>query len=471
MKNIGLYPCVQADTDGTSVVSQAGGVLLVEAARAAGLDRALSAALSPWRKPMAIHDPGKVITDLALTLALGGDCLADVALLRAEPAVFGQVASDPTVSRTIDALAADAPQALKAIGSARAATRARAWKLAGAHAPDHDASADRPLIVDLDATLVTAHSEKELAAPTFKRGFGFHPLWAFVDHGQAGTGEPLHCLLRKGNAGSNTAADHIAVVKAALAQLPGHRPGTRPGRKVLIRTDGAGGTHDFVNWLVSQRLSYSVGFTLPDTFAASLATMPKDGWTPAYDGDGQVREGAWVADVTGLLNLQSGPNPWPVGMRVIVRKERPHPGAQLRITDADGMRVTAFATNTIRGQLADLELRHRRRARCEDRIRVAKDTGLRNLPLHEFTQNQIWCAIVALAVELTAWLQLLTLSGQHEHPARRWEPKRLRLRLFSIAGRLAEHARGRRLHLSTHAPWADLLTQMITTLQALPAPG
>ena len=207
MKNIGLYPCVQADTDGTSVVSQAGGVLLVEAARAAGLDRALSAALSPWRKPMAIHDPGKVITDLALTLALGGDCLADVALLRAEPAVFGQVASDPTVSRTIDALAADAPQALKAIGSARAATRARAWKLAGAHAPDHDASADRPLIVDLDATLVTAHSEKELAAPTFKRGFGFHPLWAFVDHGQAGTGEPLHCLLRKGNAGSNTGPD------------------------------------------------------------------------------------------------------------------------------------------------------------------------------------------------------------------------------------------------------------------------
>ncbi len=280
MKNIGLYPCVQADTDGTSVVSQAGGVLLVEAARAAGLDRALSAALSPWRKPMAIHDPGKVITDLALTLALGGDCLADVALLRAEPAVFGQVASDPTVSRTIDALAADAPQALKAIGSARAATRARAWKLAGAHAPDHDASADRPLIVDLDATLVTAHSEKELAAPTFKRGFGFHPLWAFVDHGQAGTGEPLHCLLRKGNAGSNTAADHIAVVKAALAQLPGHRPGTRPGRKVLIRTDGAGGTHDFVNWLVSQRLSYSVGFTCPTPSRPAWRRCPRMAGAP-----------------------------------------------------------------------------------------------------------------------------------------------------------------------------------------------
>lgn len=468
MKSIGLYPRVQTDTDGTAVVSQAGAVALVQTARAAGLDWLLSAALAPWRKPLAVHDPGKVITDLALTLALGGDCLADIALLRAEPAVFGLVASDPTVSRTIDALAADAPRALKAIDTARAAARARVWKLAGAHAPDHAITAEHPLIIDLDATLITAHSEKEQAAPTFKRGFGFHPLWAFCDHGAQGTGEPLTCLLRKGNAGSNTAADHIAVVKAALAQLPGHKPGRRAGRKILIRTDGAGGTHDFLDWLVSQRLSYSVGFTLPDSFAQTLDKMPAQGWTPAYDGDGQVRDGAWVADVTGLLDLHSGPNPWPAGMRVIVRKERPHPGAQLRITDADGMRITAFATNTARGQLADLELRHRRRARCEDRIRNSKDTGLRNLPLHDFSQNQIWCAIVALAVELTAWMQMLTLTG---HDARRWEPKRLRLRLFSIAGRLADHGRTRRLHLSTHAPWAELLIDMITKLHALPAPG
>jgi hypothetical protein len=168
--------------------------------------------------------------------------------------------------------------------------------------------------------------------------------------------------------------------------------------------------------------------------------MPKNkDWTPAYDGDGRVRDGAWVADVTGLLDLKS----WPVGMRVIVRKERPHSGAQLRITDADGHRVTAFATNTTRGQLADLELRHRRRARCEDRIRVTKDTGLRNLPLHDFTQNQIWCAIVALAVELTAWMQMLSLAG---HDARSWEPKRIRLRRFSVAGRLAQHSRTLRLH-------------------------
>jgi hypothetical protein len=464
VKRIGLYPRVHADTSGAGVVSQAGGVALVETVRVAGLDRALSTALARWHKPLARHDPGKVITDLAVALALGGDCLADVALLRAEPAVFGPVASDPTVSRTIDALAADAARALKAIDSARATARARVWALAGERGPDHDMDADHPLIIDTDATLVTAHSDKELAAPTFKRGFGFHPLWSFADHGSQGSGEPLAVLLRAGNAGSNTAADHIAVVRAALAQLPGRRSGTRPGRKVLIRADAAGCTHEFLNWLVSQRLAYSVGFTLPDSFAATLALIPAEAWTPAYDADGEAREGAWVAEVTGPLELSS----WPAGMRVIIRKERPHPGAQLRLTDVDGHRVTAFATNTTRGQLADLELRHRRRARCEDRIRNSKDTGLTNLPLHDFAQNQIWCAIVALAVELTAWLQMLALAG---HDARRWEPKRLRLRLFSIAGRLAQHGRQRRVHLSTHAPWATLLAKMIDRLQAIPAPS
>jgi hypothetical protein len=445
-------------------VSQGGGVALVEAARASGLDRALSAALSPWRKPMAVHEPGKVICDLAIALAVGGDCLADVAVLRAEPTVFGLVASDPTVSRMVDALAAAAPAALRAIDAARAAARASVWRAAGEHAPDAEIAADRPLIIDLDATLITAHSDKQQAAPTFKRGFGFHPLWAFADHGVKGTGEPLSFLLRAGNAGSNTAADHISVTRQALRQLPGHRRGRRAGRKVLVRTDAAGCTHDFVDWLVGQRLSYSLGFTLPTDFAATLQTMPSEAWTPAYDGDRMPRDGAWVADVTGRLDLSA----WPAGMRVIVRKERPHPGAQLRITDADGHRITAFATNTQRGQLADLELRHRRRARCEDRIRNAKDTGLTNLPLHEFTQNQIWCAIVALAVELIAWMQMLSLTG---HDARRWEPKRLRLRLFSVAGRFATHGRTHHLHLSAHAPWADLLAEMITTLQSLPAPG
>jgi hypothetical protein len=466
-KRSGFYPRVQVGAAGAGVVSSAGGLLVTEAIRVSGLDRALSQALAPWRKPTAVHDPAKVLTDLAVTLALGGDCLADVAVLRAEPAVFGPVASDPTVSRTITALAADAARVLRAIQAARAAARARVWSLAGEHAPDRWINAEQPLAIDIDATLVTAHSEKEQAAPTFKRGFGFHPLWAFVDHGPSGSGEPLAVLLRPGNAGSNTATDHITVAREALSQLPGHRPGTRPGRRVLIRTDAAGATHEFVNWLVSQRLSYSLGFTLPADMGEKLSLIPDHVWVPAYDADGQVRDGAWVAEVTGLLDPVTLAK-WPKGMRVIVRKERPHPGAQLRITDVDGHRITAFATNTNKGQLADLELRHRRRARAEDRIRVAKDTGLTNLPLHGFTQNQLWCALVALACELTVWMQLLAFTDEE---ARRWEPKRLRLRLFSTAARLVRSGRRLTVHLPRHGPWTWLALTGITRLRRLALPG
>jgi hypothetical protein len=150
-------------------------VLVTETVRVTGLDTELSKALGPWRRPLAAHDPGKVLLDLAVTLVLGGDALADIALLRSEPGLFGQVASDATVSRAITALAADADESLAAIDRARAAARSRAWALAGTHSPAHDTSARNPLVIDLDATLVTAHSDKEQAAPTFKRGFGFHP--------------------------------------------------------------------------------------------------------------------------------------------------------------------------------------------------------------------------------------------------------------------------------------------------------
>jgi hypothetical protein len=462
VKRSRFYPRVRVDTSDVPAVGQAGGVLLTDTVATAGLDAALSGALGPWRKPLAIHDPGKVVLDLALTLALGGDCLADIAMLRAEPGVYGRVASDPTVSRTIDALAADAPAALKAINTARAAARTAVWERAAEHAPDHGTDAAAPLVIDIDATLVTSHSEKEQAAPTFKRGYGHHPLCSFVDHGPAGNGEPLSILLRAGNAGSNTAADHITVARQALAQLPGHRPGTRPGRKILIRTDGAGASHKFLDWCHGQRLSYSIGFGLPDNTAELLKQIPAEVWTPAYDANDQIRDGAWVAEFTGLLDLTG----WPPGMRVIARKERPHPGAQLRITDADGLRITAFATDSTSGQLPALELRHRRRARAEDRIRCAKDTGLTNLPLHDFAQNQIWCAIVALACELTAWMQMLALVGTS---ARRWEPKRLRTRLFTVPAILARTGRRRLLHLADHHPWAAVVHAAVGRLRAFTA--
>jgi hypothetical protein len=424
--------------------------------RATGLGRGLSDGLARWRAPRAVHDPGKIIADLAAAVALGGDCLADIAVLREQPELAGPVASDPVVSRLVSALAGDLPRALKAIRAARAAARERAWTLAGDNAPGADGGL---VTIDLDATIVIAHSEKEQAAPTWKKTFGHHPMTAWADHGAEGGGEPLAIVLRPGNAGSNTAADHIETACLALAQLPRHLR-----RKVLVRADSAGGTHEFLKWLTarSRRQHYSVGMTITAEIQEAILKAPAAAWTPAYDGDGEMREGAWVADITGLLDLDG----WPAGMRVIVRKERPHPGAQLRFTDTDGHRFTCLATDAKRGQLADLELRHRRRARCEDRIRCAKDTGLRNLPLKGFAQNQLWCEIVALACELLAWMQMLALAGD----ARRWEPKRLRLRIFAVAGQLVRGGRRLRLRLAERWPWATQATTAITILQALP-PG
>ena len=455
MKNSARTARVAVSADGRGLVSQAGAVLLWETMRVTGLGRGLSQGLGRWRALRAVHDPGKIVADLAAAVALGGDCLADIAVLREQPGLAGPVASDPVVSRLVSVLAGDLSRSLKAIRAARAAARERAWSLAGDAAPGAGGGL---VTVDLDATIVVAHSEKEQAAPTWKKTFGFHPMTAWADHGDGGNGEPLALVLRTGRAGSNTAADHIEATKLSLAQLPRHQR-----RRALIRTDSGGGTHGFLTWLTapSRRLHYSAGMTITEDMQAAIFKVPATAWTPACDGDGQARDGAWVADITGLLDLSG----WPAGMRVIVRKERPHPGAQLRFTDIDGHRFTAFATDAKRGQLAGLELRHRQRARCEDRIRCAKDTGLRNLPLKGFAQNQVWCEIVALACELLAWTQLLALAGT----ARRWEPKRLRLRLFAVAGRLARGGRRLRLRLAEHWPWAAEITAAVTRLQALPS--
>ncbi|MFD4407594.1 IS1380 family transposase [Nocardia sp. NPDC058499] len=457
-ESMSWYPSVKIEDGGAPVVSQAGAGLLLRIVEKTGLIRELSERLSPWRRSGAVHDPGKIVSDLAVMLALGGDCVSDLALLRTEPGVFGAVASDPTVSRLITVLAGDSRKALAAIASARARARAQAWKSAGAHAPDHGIDASAPMVIDLDATLIEAHSDKQHAAPTFKRGFGFHPLWAFIDHGGTGTGEPAAVMLRPGNAGSNTAHDHKQLLADALAQIP-QVDRWRVGRKVLVRADSGGGTHEFLEYCHRRRVQYSVGFVLTDDIVTALDDLGADDWLPARDADGETRPGAWVAEVTDQADLPG----WPPGMRLVVRKERPHPGAQLRFTDHEGMRLTAFVTNSTAGSLPELELRHRRRARCEDRIRAAKDTGLRNLPLHGYNANRIWTAIIALAMNLTAWTQTLALHG---HTARRWEPKTLRLRLFSIPARLTRHARRVHLRLPAHNPWTGLALTAFTRLAA-----
>ena len=205
---------VGVESGGESLISSAGAALLLKSAQVSGLAKELSRALSPWRPARSVHDPGKTVLDLAVTIALGGDCLADAAVVRAQPELFGAVASDPTISRLIDTLGEDSAAVITAIRGARAAARATVW---GHRSPVPRAD---PVIIDLDATLITAHSEKEGATPNFKHGFGFHPLLAFVDHGDGGTGEPLVGMLRPGRANANTAADQIAVLDAALAQLP-----------------------------------------------------------------------------------------------------------------------------------------------------------------------------------------------------------------------------------------------------------
>jgi hypothetical protein len=379
VKDKGLRPRLSVIAGGASLVSHAGATLLVETARRSALAREVSRRLGPWRRPLATHDPGKVVLDLAVAVALGGDAAADIAVLRAQPGVFGRVASDPTVSRLIARLAEDAEDVLAAINAGRAAARERVWQIAGA--PTQQGQ----VVIDLDATLVTAHSDKQDATRTWKKTYGFHPLLGYVDHGgmdhHGGGGEPVAELLRPGRAGSNTAADHVQVLDAALAQVPAPlRVPDADGRvKVLVRTDAAGATKEFAAHLDRTGVEFSVGASFAHLdVATALAALPKGAWTPAYQARKpraaeqgvqiEPRDGAWVAEVTGLVDLSG----WPTGTRLILRKERPHPGAQLRTTDADGMRITGFLTNTGHGgpnrQLADLELRHRRHARIEDRM-------------------------------------------------------------------------------------------------------
>jgi Transposase DDE domain group 1 len=442
---------VGVESGGESLISSAGAALLLKSAQVSGLAKELSHALSPWRPARSVHDPGKTVLNLAVTIALGGDCLADAAVIRAQPELFGAVASDPTISRLIDTLGEDSAAVITAIRGARAAARATVW---GHRSPVPLAG---PVIIDLDATLIAAHSEKEGATPNFKHGFGFHPLMAFVDHGDGGTGEPLVGMLRPGRANANTAADQIAVLDAALAQLP------EPLRsRVLVRGDSGSGVQPLLWHVHDLGLAYSVGFSARQPVQDALAALPKQAWRAALDPDGHPRDGAQVAELTRWMPpTLTG---WPPGMRIIARRERPHPGAQLHITDDDGWRITVFATNTVGGRIADLEVRHRLRARAEDRIRGLKDTGMTNLPLQAFTKNQIWLELACLAYELLTWTQLLAF---HDQPARTWEPKRLRLRLLAVAAHLITTGRRRILRLSKRWPWTDLITTGHQRLVAL----
>jgi hypothetical protein len=439
---------VTADGD-ENTVSHAGAALLAETADRVGLTAALSAGLGGLRRRRGGHDPGRVIRDLAVMLADGGDALCDLRTLRDQPALFGAVASDSTAWRVIDQIAEVG--LLDALRAARATARARVFELGGGPAG--------PLVIDIDATLVTAHSDKDGTGGTYKGGFGFYPLLGYLDcpDGEAG-GMALAGQLRPGNAGSNDARDHIAVLADALEQLPLEQVETET---IVMRTDSAGQTHELLDFCHDGNLRFSVGYELTEPVRKAILALGEDAWMAALDADGQPRENGQVAELTDHLDLTG----WPDGARVIVRRERPHPGAQLSFTDHDGHRFQAILTDQPDDDIAALERRHRARARVEDRIRAAKDCGLANLPFRDFDANAVWVEIVMLAQDILYYTQTLTLDGE----LARCEPKRLRYRLLHTAGRLAFHARAAVLRLPRAWPWANDLAAAFARLAALPA--
>ena len=475
---------LSVEVAGRGVVSHTGSVALRALADRTGLTAQLSAATAR-RGFVPVHDRGRILADLAVAIADGARVMSDLAVLRDQGELFGPVASGPTLWRTLDAL--DAGQRDR-VGAARAKARRHVWdQIAARHgvipaSVVADGDLGRTVVVRLDATLVIAHSDKEQAGATFKRTWGLHPLTAWCDN----TRESLAAKLRPGSAGSNTTADHIEVLTAAIAQIP-----ARHRRDLLITCDGAGATKDLLRHVTGLnkpgwRTEYSVGFDLDTRARAAIERVPASAWQPALDEDGQARDPdqAAVVELTGLLREQPAAlggdqlKTWPKDMRVIVRRERPHPGAQLSLfEEADGYRYQLFATNTPAqpglgrsarlGQIAFLEARHRAHARVEDCIRNAKNTGLGHLPSANFEINQAWLLAAGIAADLLAWLRLLALTGTLASA----EPKTLRYRLLHVAARLVRGQRRRKIRIPTTWPWADQLHNALTTALTLPRPA
>jgi hypothetical protein len=479
---------------GQGVVSHAGLALLRHLADKTGLTGGLARALASAR--LLVHDRGRVLADLACSIADGARVISDFRVMADQRELFGLVASVPTAWRTLKEIAVGGPRADRGIIAAVNTARRQAWAQAVAR---HGALpgvrlADKTLeqvtCIRLDATVTFAHSDKELAEANFK-GYGHHPLLAACDN----TAEPLAWMLRRGSAGSNTAADHITVVDAAIAALP---PGFR--RRLMITVDGAGASHGLVAHLdklaarPGHQLIYSVGWALGEREKTALRLVPQQAWQIAIDARGQVRErradeacgngqcahrACWVeeAHVTELTSLlREGPGGdqlkgWPQPMRVFARRERPHPGAQLTLFEAqDGWRYSLWATSrpaTTRGwlgQCAYIDAAHRVQARVEDVIRTGKDTGLGHLPSFDFAVNAAWLTASMIACILLAWLKLLALDGD----LAKAEPKTLRYRLLHAAARLVRGSRKRHLKIQATWPWADAITTAWRRIDALP---
>jgi Transposase DDE domain group 1 len=452
---------VRVTADGEGVVSHAGAELMRELAGYTGLIDAWDRALLGTYQAMPTHFPGSVLADLAVAIVDGADSISDLKSLREQPGLFGPVASTPTAWRVLDRVS---EAHLPLLRAGRAQARAAAWE-AGA-APDRS----EELFLDIDATVVVAHSEKEWAAPTWKKTFGFHPLLCFLDRPDIASGEALAGVVRPGNAGSNTAADHIEVLRLAVDNLP---EAARPRKddseapRYVVRGDSAGATHDFAAECFETGVGFSFGFAITEEVRGAVGKLSKRSWRPAIEEDGQVRDGAWVAEITRHLDLSA----WPKGSRVIVRKERPHPGAQLSLFDTqDGLRHTAFicaprcGPGRDRRSIVELELRHRRHARVEDRIRQAKAAGLRNLPCKEAAENQAWLECVLASADLVCWSKLICFKDDPELAC--CEIAHYRYRILHMAARVTRSGRVEHLRLDRTWSWAKQLALAFSRLRA-----
>lgn len=461
-----IFPSFPAALTGQSLISHAGLNVLTSFLDTTGFGALCEDRFSQFVPDQATHRPGRIIGSLAAILAGGGEHVSDLDVLRNSPGIFGPVPSNATVSRFVARAAEQSEAFAHGFSTLSRRLRSRIWEAAGTRNPAALATGLDPLIVDIDATLVTAHSEKEDSAGTYKGGYGFAPMVASIDYGKEnGTGEILAAMMRPGNKGANSAKDHITVLAEALVQLPDcirDDQGNLETERILVRTDSAGASREFLHHLHSLGLQFSTSFALPVPNERFIHWInDKDHWERALDQHGNQRHDAWVIDATRVIELKD----YPEGTRLYLRSEPLHPGAKASLFDVDGHRVTASLTNAPRYNVAFLDARHRARARCENRIKTLKNAGLGKLPFHAIGANQLWANLAVLAVNLVTWIQLAVLPAGHA--AGVWDLKRWRYRLFSIAGKLISSARQKRLLIPESAPEAHLFTALINGTERL----
>lgn len=424
--------------DGKDVTSQAGTHLLGRIAQQLGVADGASVVMADTVTRSSAHDRGRLLTQVAMMIAAGGRCLSDLKTLRDQPVLFGQVASDATVWRAMHQVDGDHLQAL-------AGVRQRACRRLLAQV-------DEPLVLDIDASLIaSASDDKEGAAANFKGGWGFHPMLCFI--------EPLGLaagMLRPGNANANTIADQLAVLDEAIGSLPevwqhGHRPGDDPAtvqRVLRVRADTAAGGITMLHRLADRNVVFSVGMRVSEVACAAIRDIDEGTWQPARNADGKIRDGAEVCEAPALVPANA-----PAGTRAIVRRERPHPGASLRLWDYNGLRHQVTLTNDDDPDIVALERFHRAHAQVENRIKQLKDCGLTRLPLSDWTANRVWFEQLLVASLLLAGLRVLIDDPELSVA----EPRRLRYTLLHVAARIVRHARRIELRLDRTWPWTRLL--------------